>query len=339
MPDTGRDPPDHVSSGIGRRDRGRRARPAAFGLSWPPHQWRRNARTPIRGDTEAGTASRHPGMRKAGIVRMVFRPTSGNDRGDKEQGRARTTARTGTRASRKPVLLRKRTTTDSHGGPRAQEKETSSDSSIRKSGTSLTGSGNTRKSGHTPTEPSHNRTEPGHTSIEPGNTPIEPGNNPAEGKGKAGRKAGGKGKAGAGGADTTVISQNNAKTVAGTDGAVSVFREKAPPLQCNGCNFAEVCPEFKMNYECAFLGLVKARITSPADLMSMMQELLSIDLERARLAVIQERLAGGALDDRTSNRIDSAFGKLMTMIDRSNDRRKVDVTESVMEKLLDKALK
>lgn len=91
----------------------------------------------------------------------------------------------------------------------------------------------------------------------------------------------------------------------------TTYGKRLPALACDNCPYAQQCGYFKPGYECAFGEVVKGiKLETEQDLQDAMTRIAEANMTTAELGLIQQRLAGGVIDDKTSGRLDSAFGQL-----------------------------
>lgn len=91
----------------------------------------------------------------------------------------------------------------------------------------------------------------------------------------------------------------------------TTYGKRLPALACDNCPYAQQCGYFKPGYECAFGEVIKGiKLETEQDLQDAMTRIAEANMTTAELGLIQQRLAGGVIDDKTSGRLDSAFGQL-----------------------------
>lgn len=105
------------------------------------------------------------------------------------------------------------------------------------------------------------------------------------------------------------------------------YNKQMPVLQCSGCAYANVCPQFKAGYECAFLPFLNAhKVESEKDLVEYMKELLGAQMRRTHQALLMETLAGGAPSLETSEALNLAFMQLNTLHTKMADADKANIS-------------
>jgi len=99
------------------------------------------------------------------------------------------------------------------------------------------------------------------------------------------------------------------------------FGKKLPPITCNTCAFTTQCPQFRPDYECGFTDIIESvHLEGIEDIKLAQLRIIEANLQTAELGLIQQRLAGGIIDDKTSSRLDAAHEQL-------NEMRKTKVME------------
>ena len=73
------------------------------------------------------------------------------------------------------------------------------------------------------------------------------------------------------------------------------YGKHMPVPACNTCAFSTNCPQYKADYECAFIPFLNAhKVETVEDIMLAMENSLEANVQRLHLATIFERLSGGA---------------------------------------------
>lgn len=87
--------------------------------------------------------------------------------------------------------------------------------------------------------------------------------------------------------------------------------KRLPPVVCNNCSYTAQCPQFKPDYECAYMGIISGtKVDSQEDMKQAQLRIIEANMTTAELGLIQQRLSGGVIDDKTSHRLDAAFEQL-----------------------------
>lgn len=95
-------------------------------------------------------------------------------------------------------------------------------------------------------------------------------------------------------------------------------RKKLPPLQCNTCQFASRCPQYRAEYECAYTAILHhAHLEDTDQLKEVQQHIVEACVQRTELALVIERLNGGEIDKDVSMFLRDTFEMVSKMRDQN----------------------
>lgn len=83
-----------------------------------------------------------------------------------------------------------------------------------------------------------------------------------------------------------------------------------PPMACNNCPVAAMCPQHKADAACAYEETFEFNLETPDDLARLQMEILRAEVYRLKRAMLLETMQGGIVDEQISNRLDGLFEKL-----------------------------
>jgi hypothetical protein len=116
------------------------------------------------------------------------------------------------------------------------------------------------------------------------------------------------------------------------------YNKQMPVLQCNNCQFSNVCPQFKAGYECAFLPFLNSqRINTERDLLDAMKTVTGANMRRAHVMTLMETLSGAAPSLETSEALNLTFMQLAklheVMGEQDEDTLEIDADDSIIGRL------
>ncbi len=92
------------------------------------------------------------------------------------------------------------------------------------------------------------------------------------------------------------------------------YGKHAPKLHCNNCSYTTACQFFKPDYVCAFENLIREHsIKGPEDIAHYLIQIAEADVQRAQLALIQERLSGNQITSTANSALERANSRLMSL--------------------------
>jgi hypothetical protein len=96
------------------------------------------------------------------------------------------------------------------------------------------------------------------------------------------------------------------------------------PKFCNGCYLADRCPKCEPNATCFYR--VKAKIESPADMVTVMRKILEIQAERVMFGRHIEQMEGGYIDKTLSDEMKRLMEMMKDFRDVLDTRDEVKVS-------------
>lgn len=105
-----------------------------------------------------------------------------------------------------------------------------------------------------------------------------------------------------------------------------IYNKQMPVLECNGCAFQNVCPQFKAGYECAYLPFLNShKVEDESDLIGYMKELLGAGMRRAHQALLMETLSGQAPSLENTEALSLLFNQFKDFLQLMTDKNELSI--------------
>lgn len=103
---------------------------------------------------------------------------------------------------------------------------------------------------------------------------------------------------------------------------LGAWRRDLPRVECDVCNLADECPQYRASSVCAYNEVFDQFDTRNSDdVLALQQALVEVDKDRTMMAILQERLTtGGQIDPRVTQQMNS-FQNRIQVLDQMQQAR------------------